>query len=123
MLAAVTVIFLKKTKNQFLDKINGSMSTKFQVCIVFRLARRRDTNKYMHKYTTIQVKLGISSTGSSPHVDFNYTIKVFSLEKCLIYESLNYIRKVKKIWCKAQSVYCKKCRLGPENYIVKLKLY
>ena len=67
MLAAVTVIFLKKTKNQFLDKINGSMSTKFQVCIVFRLARRRDTNKQ----TNIQVNLRISSAGCSPHVDFD----------------------------------------------------
>ena len=30
------------------------MCTKFQVCIVFRFARRRDT----HKYTHIQVNLG-----------------------------------------------------------------
>ena len=27
-------------------------------------------NKYTHKYTNIQVKLGISSTSCSPHVDF-----------------------------------------------------
>ena len=71
----------------------------------------------------IQVKLGISSAGCSPHVDFDYTKKVLYLEKCWIYESLNYIRQVKNIWCKAQSVYCKKYQLGPENYIVKLKLY
>ena len=38
--------FEKKT---FLDKIYGSMCTKCPVCIVFRLARRRDTNKYIHK--------------------------------------------------------------------------
>ena len=45
--------FFEKTKNLFLDKVNGSMCAKFQVCIVFRLARRRDTNKYIHKYTNI----------------------------------------------------------------------
>ena len=43
-LVALTVIFLKK-KNPFLDKVNGSMCAKFQVCIVFHLARRSDTNK------------------------------------------------------------------------------
>ena len=32
-------------KKTFLDKVNGSMCAKFQVCIVFRLARRRDTHK------------------------------------------------------------------------------
>ena len=42
---------IEKTKNPFLDKVNGSMCAKFQVCIVFRLARRREThkkNKYIH---------------------------------------------------------------------------
>ena len=39
------------------------MCTKYQVCTVFRLARRsRKTNP--------QVKIGISSTGCSPYVDF-----------------------------------------------------
>ena len=38
--------FMEKTKkNQFLDKVNGSMCAIFQVCIVFRLTRRRDTHK------------------------------------------------------------------------------
>ena len=37
--------FFETTKNPFLDKVQGSMCTKFQVCIVFRLARRRDTHK------------------------------------------------------------------------------
>ena len=37
--------FEKTKKNPFLEKVNGSMYAKFQVCIVFRLARRRDTNK------------------------------------------------------------------------------
>ena len=45
------------------------MCTKFQVCIVFGVARKRDTNKYT--ITQTQVKLGISSTGCSPHVDFD----------------------------------------------------
>ena len=47
---------IKKTKNSFLDKVNGSMCAKFQVCFVFRLARRRDTNKstntQIHTYTS-----------------------------------------------------------------------
>ena len=42
---------IEKTKNPFLDKVNGSMCAEFQVCIVFRLARRRDTNKYINTYT------------------------------------------------------------------------
>ena len=45
--------FFEKTKKPFLDKVNGSMSAEFQVYIVFRLARRRDT---IHTYTRIQVK-------------------------------------------------------------------
>ena len=36
---------IEKTKNLFLDKVNGSMCAKFQVCIVVSVARRRDTNK------------------------------------------------------------------------------
>ena len=54
----------KKTKNPFLDKVDGSMCAKFQVCIVVSVARRRDTNKYInkyiHKHTHIQVNLRIS---------------------------------------------------------------
>ena len=60
--------FFQKTKKPFLDKVNGSMCAEFQVYIVFRLARRRDT---IHTFTCIQVKLGIFSTGCSPHVDFD----------------------------------------------------
>ena len=41
---------IEKTKNLFLDKVYGSMCTKFQVCIVFRLAIRRDTNKLIPSY-------------------------------------------------------------------------
>ena len=43
---------IEKTKKSFLDKVNGSMWAKFQVCIVFRLARRSDKQKYIHTYTT-----------------------------------------------------------------------
>ena len=64
--------FFEKTK--FLGKVYGSMCTKFKVCIGFRLARRRATNTYIHKlihkYTHTQIKLGISSTCCSAHVDF-----------------------------------------------------
>ena len=41
---------IEKTKNLFLDKVDGSMCAKFQVCIVVSVARRRDTNKYINKY-------------------------------------------------------------------------
>ena len=34
----------KTEKKTFLDKVNGSMCAKFQVCIVFRSARLFDTN-------------------------------------------------------------------------------
>ena len=37
--------FEKTKKKQFLDEVDGSMCTNFQVCIVFRLDRRPDTNK------------------------------------------------------------------------------
>ena len=40
----MTGIFSKKQKNRFLDKVNGSMCAKFQVCIIFSLATRNDTN-------------------------------------------------------------------------------
>ena len=49
--------FSEKTKNSFLDKVNGSVCAKFQVCIVFRLARSRDINKQTNTYTHIQLKL------------------------------------------------------------------
>ena len=39
----------EKTKKLFLDMVYGSMCTKFQVCIVFHLARRRDTNTHINK--------------------------------------------------------------------------
>ena len=41
--------FFEKTKKLFLDMVYGSMCTKFQVCIVFHLARRRDTNTHINK--------------------------------------------------------------------------
>ena len=62
---------IEKTKNPFLDKVNGSMCAKFQVCIVVSVAARRDTNKYIntntHTYTSeFKNILG----GCSPNVDF-----------------------------------------------------
>ena len=46
---------IEKTKNPILDKVNGSMCAKFQVCIVVIAARRRDTHKkqiHTHTYTS-----------------------------------------------------------------------
>ena len=43
----------KKHKNPFLDKVDESMCAKFQVYIVFRLARRRDTHKHKYNHTQI----------------------------------------------------------------------
>ena len=68
------VIWSKKQKNLFLDKVDGSMCAKFQVCIIVSVARRRDTNKYINKYIHIQRNLRVSSTGCSPYVDFDNTL-------------------------------------------------
>ena len=40
---------IEKIKNPFIDKVNGSMCAKFRVCIVFRLANRRDTHEYINE--------------------------------------------------------------------------
>ena len=44
--------FEKTKKKRFLDKVDGSIYTKFQVCIVFRLARRSDRNTPIHTHTS-----------------------------------------------------------------------
>ena len=66
-LAALRGIF-RKNKKTLLDKVNGSICAKFQVCIVVSVAGRRDTNKYInkyiHKHTHIQVNLRISSVAA-----------------------------------------------------------
>ena len=50
------------------------MRTAFQVCIVFRLARRCNKHKQIYTHTDIRVKIEISSIGCSPHhVDFEKT--------------------------------------------------
>ena len=49
---------IEKTKNLFLDEVNGSMCAKFQVCIVFRLAKRRDTITQIDKYTPTHMYKG-----------------------------------------------------------------
>ena len=57
----------------------------FRSVSFFGLARRRDTNKYINKNTHKPVKLGISSTGCSPHMDFenkhirNKTVKYIKI--------------------------------------------
>ena len=59
---------IEKTKNSFLDKVNGRMCAEFQVYIVISVARRRDTitqiHTYIHKYTNIRVNLRISSAAA-----------------------------------------------------------
>ena len=66
--------FLKKQKNLFLDKVNGSMCAKIpnfrSVSFFIWPGELTQINKYTHKYTNIQVKIGISSTSCTPHVDF-----------------------------------------------------
>ena len=61
----------KRKKKTFFDMVNGSVCTKFKVCIVFRLARRRDTKKYIHTQThTYTSEFKNILGGCSPHVDF-----------------------------------------------------
>ena len=76
--------FDKAKKKTFLDMVKGSVGIKFQICINFRLARRSRT-AHIHKPTDIisQVKLGISSTGCSPHVDFENALRIVQPYKLL----------------------------------------
>ena len=41
---------IEKTKNPFLDKVNGNMCAEFQVCIIFRCGPYRQTvrDTYIH---------------------------------------------------------------------------
>ena len=59
---------IEKTKNPFLDKVNGSICAKFQVCIGVSVARRRDTitqiHTVIHKYANIRVNLRIFSAAA-----------------------------------------------------------
>ena len=68
--------FFEKTKNPFLDMVKGSACTKFQLCIVFRLARMSHAGPQIGRTTHLQVKIGISSTGCSPQVDFEKFLDV-----------------------------------------------
>ena len=52
-----TEVFRGQRPSGFLDEVYGSICTEFQVCIVFLLAGRRDTNTYTTTYTHIQVKI------------------------------------------------------------------
>ena len=58
-----------------LDMVQESVCTKCQVCIVFRVARRRNTDTHAHRHTSIQVKIRISPTVCSPPVDFDKAIE------------------------------------------------
>ena len=57
------------------------MCTKFQACIVFGLAKGV---AQINTYTNIQVKLGISSTGCSPHVDFDILTAKYFISRPLL---------------------------------------
>ena len=48
-------LFEKTKKKTFLDKVNGSMCAKFQVCIVFCLTGRRDTNTQINTYINTHI--------------------------------------------------------------------
>ena len=50
-LADLGVVFFEKIKNPILDMAYRSVCTKFQVCIVFRLARSSRTTPHTHKPT------------------------------------------------------------------------
>ena len=49
----------------------GGVCTKFQVCIFFRCGQKRRTDRHTNRAIYLQVKIEISSTGCSPHVDFD----------------------------------------------------
>ena len=64
---------IEKTKNPFLDKVNGTMCAKFQLCIVFRWARRRDTHTQINTYTIENRNI------IDRHVNFDNNILCFKL--------------------------------------------
>ena len=87
--------FFEKTKDTFLDKVNGNKCAKFQVCIVFRWAWRHDTNTHIHTYS-LQVKLGISSTGCSPNADFE-NIRILDGENLLFIDKSLFHLEILKV--------------------------
>ena len=74
-------------KNIFSDKVEGSMCAKFQVCIVFCLARRRATNKGINTYTQWVKVVTVTWQNFKKMVLFFFT-------NCLIEVSIN--QKMKK---------------------------
>ena len=63
-------VTISKNKNTFLDMVHGSVCTKFQVCIFFRCGQKPQY-RHTNRHTYWQVKIGMSSPGCSPHVDFD----------------------------------------------------
>ena len=62
--------FFAKKKHIFRYGL-GSVCTKFQVCIFFRCGQKAPY-RHTNRHTYLQVKMGISLTGCSPPVDFDY---------------------------------------------------
>ena len=60
--------------------VYGNVCTEFQVCIFFGCGQKAPY-RHTNRPTYLQVKIGISSTGRSPHVDF---------EKSLTYHNLTF---------------------------------
>ena len=57
------------------------MCIKFQVCIVFRLADRSRIDIQTSPQTFIRAKIGIFSTGCSPHADFDISFAPMAIFK------------------------------------------
>ena len=79
--------FILHILKMLLDVVWGNVCTEFQVCIFFRLVRRRDTNKWRNTYTHLKVKIGISPTGCSLHVDL--IVKILLFNKIIFYKVFN----------------------------------
>ena len=82
-------VTISKNKDTFLDMVHGSVCTKFLVCIVFCLASRSRTT---HRHNISQVKIGISSTSCSPHMDFDYE---FHMKRDGLHMNLSFILKLR----------------------------
>ena len=63
--------FFEKTKTRFQVWSSGVCVPNFRSVSFFVVPKRRRTDRQNHKPTYLQVKIGRSSTGCSPHVDFD----------------------------------------------------
>ena len=113
--------FFETTKNPFLDMVQGSMCTKFQVSIVFRLAWRPDKHKYTDTHIYIQVKIGIPSTGCPPPVDFEKLKirNVFSKSRCTVVGNIYKVLKSKNGESKSCGIY----RISNEKFVRFLSFF